>query len=196
MSKRFQTDKELLKACFNSDRAAMEEFIRKFSKLVYYSIHQAFKIKSISPQPEEIEDLFGDIFLSLFESDFTRLRSFKGRNGCSLASWIRLISSRRSIDYMRERGRNHSVRQMEDFAIEEHTSADNPEDELFEKERASLASEIVSTLPPDDLVFLSLYYEQELDPEKIADILHVSVGTVYSKKHRLQDKLRRMLKKD
>ncbi len=194
MSKRFKTDRELLDACVSGERGAMEEFIRKFSKLVYYSIHKAFKVKSISAQSEEIDDLFGETFLMLFESDFARLKSFEGRNGCTLASWIRLIAGRRTIDYLRERGRKPISRPFDEApSVEDHPASGNPEDELLDKERSLIAYEIIPNLPPDDLLFLSLYYEQELSPEEIAEILDVSVGTVYSKKHRLHEKLHRML---
>ena len=195
MSRRFKTDREILDACFAQDRGALEEFTRKFSKLVYYSIHKAFKVRGVPPQPDEIEDLFGEIFLSLFDSDFAKLRSFEGRNECTLASWIRLISSRRTIDYMRERTRHQTSRPVEEgSSIENHPAPDTPEDEFIEKERSALAAEIIPDLPPDDLFFLSLYYEEELPPERIAEILGVSIGTVYSKKHRLHEKLRKMLK--
>ena len=195
---RFKSDRDLLDACFEGNRGAMEEFIRKFSKLVYYSIHQSFKVKGFSPDPDEVDDLYGDVFLSLFERDFARLKKFEGRNDCSLASWIRLIAARRTVDYFRD----CSKRRMNIANLDETkglsplsaiSSAESPEDVLLDGERMELASEIIPNLPTDDIVFLTLYYERELPPEEIADILGVSVGTVYSKKHRIQEKLRRML---
>ena len=194
MGKRFKNDRELLDACFENDRGAMEEFIRNFSKLVYYSIHRSFKIKGVTPQHEEVEDLFGEVFLSLFDSDFAKLKSFEGRNGCTLASWIRLIAGRRSIDYLRERARDKVGLLTEDHSsIEKQHTVDNPEDALLGKEKTEIASRTISKLPPEDLLFLTLYYDQEMSPENIAEIMGVSVGTVYSKKHRLHEKLRRMI---
>lgn len=197
MSKRFNDDSELLKACFAKDRGAIEEFIRTFSKLVYYSIHRSFKMKGLTPQPEEVEDLFGDVFLNLFESDFSRLKSFEGRNGCTLASWVRLIAGRRSIDYLREKTRDKlNITQQDTSFIEDHpTTTGTPEDKLLEKERMEIVSGLLTKLPPDDLLFISLYYDQERSPEDIAEILDISVGTVYSKKHRIGEKLKNLLKK-
>jgi len=194
---KFSADRELLEACFDGDRAAQEELVNIFSKLVYYSIHRAFRIKGLSPAQEEAEDLFGEVFLALFRSDFAKLRSFQGRNGCTLASWIRLIASRKAADYLRNRQKEIAVAPAErEPGYAGRSDDETPEDRFLDKEREEILASAITRLMPDELLFLNLYYEEERSPEQIAEILGVSVGTVYSKKHRLLEKLKKLVEEE
>jgi RNA polymerase sigma-70 factor (ECF subfamily) len=40
-----------------------------------------------------------------------------------------------------------------------------------------------------DQLFVSLYYLEEREPEEIAEIMGISVKTVYTKKHKLRTRL-------
>ncbi len=194
---KFNTDRELLDACFDGNRIAQEEFINRFSKLVYYSIHRAFKVKGLAPGQEEVEDLFGDVFLSIFDSDFAKLRSFEGRNGCSLASWIRLIAGRKAIDHLRDKHRDKvGVSADYDTGHAERSDDPDPEETFLDREREDILSAAIIRLPPEDLLFLNLYYEDEHPPERIAEILGVSVNTVYSRKHRMLERLKKLVEEE
>jgi RNA polymerase sigma-70 factor (ECF subfamily) len=63
--------------------------------------------------------------------------------------------------------------------------------ELSESQRA--VKEAVDTLPPSDKLFMELFYEKELPPEEIAGIMNVSVNTIYSKKNRVREKIKKIL---
>ena len=43
------------------------------------------------------------------------------------------------------------------------------------------------------LVLVALYFGEGLEPEQIAERMHISVKTVYSKKHKIQSRLEAML---
>ena len=45
-------------------------------------------------------------------------------------------------------------------------------------------------------LFLKLYFEKRLSPKEIAKILNITESTVYSKKSRIIDKLRKIAKKN
>ena len=195
MVKESEKDQELLRACFEGNQRAWERFVRSYSKLVYFSIHQAFKISGFVPGREEVEDIFGGIFLSFFERDFKKLRSFQGRGGCSLASWIRLIASRHTLDYLRNQGRHASIVVKEEFDLASAVAPDDlPSDIVARKERELLARNALKKLKAEEVLFLRLYYDQERSPEEIADILGISVSTVYSRKNRIKEKLKKFLK--
>ena len=65
--------------------------------------------------------------------------------------------------------------------------------ELTENER--VLKEAMDELPSSDRFFVKLYYEKELSPEEIANIMHLSVSAIYSKKNRLREKIKNILKK-
>jgi len=41
---------------------------------------------------EAVNDLFQDFFVAIVRDDFKKLRDFRGERGCTLASWLRLVS--------------------------------------------------------------------------------------------------------
>ena len=70
-----------------------------------------------------------------------------------------------------------------------------PDEELSEKEYREVFKELINDLNANDMLFLKLYYEKELSPEEIAEILNLTVSTVYSKKNRIREKLQKISKK-
>ena len=56
-------------------------------------------------------------------------------------------------------------------------------------ERAELVRELLSDFSDRDREFVTLYYQDGLSPEHVAERLGISVKTVYSKKHKIQRKL-------
>src|SRR3989338_7605358 len=94
-------DFELIKGCITGDKASWDYFVEQFSRLIYDSIHRTFRKYGANLNEDVINDLHGDIFLSLLDNDYRKLRSFEGRNGCSLASFIRIIAVNKTIDYWR-----------------------------------------------------------------------------------------------
>ncbi len=96
------TDLEFVQRCVNGDRLAWDEFIKRYSRLVYSYIYSVFKVKGYFSAPQDaVAELFQEIFLSLIKDNYRRLRSFKARNGCSLASWLRQVSINATINYLR-----------------------------------------------------------------------------------------------
>ncbi|MFC1799194.1 RNA polymerase sigma factor, partial [Thermodesulfobacteriota bacterium] len=97
-------DREILGCLLSGDRAAAELFVQRFSNLIYHSIQHVFKIRHLAYDPAVLEDLHNTVFLLLFENDCRKLRQYQGRNGCSLATWIRLIAVRSMLNYFRKKG--------------------------------------------------------------------------------------------
>ena len=104
MNSSYEEDCELLLRCFSGDRKAAEILVRKFSSLVYQSVQYTIMAKHISFDRSLLEDLHNTVFLQLFESKCKKLRQYKGKNGCSLASWIRLIAVRTALNHLRKKG--------------------------------------------------------------------------------------------
>ena len=128
-----------------------------YSKLVYYSIHQTFRVRGITPEQDDAGDVYGDVFLALFENDFARLRSFRGENDCSLASWIRLIASRKTLDYLRDRGRRSRLLESSGSLISEDIPAqDDTEQATLDQERGELVKKAMRRLKAGEINFLHL----------------------------------------
>ena len=94
-------DFTLLKESIAGKQEAWEILVKRSSKLVYYSVNKTLKSYNHDLQEEDVADIHNSIFLSLLENNYKKLRQFKGKHGCSLSSWIRLISNRHTIDFLR-----------------------------------------------------------------------------------------------
>ena len=184
-----EKEKALLSGCVNGDKAAWDAFVLQYSSLVYHTIKKTLSLYHVEARQELIEDLFQEFFLSILREDFRKLRQFRGDRGCSLASWLRVVAARLTIDFLRQQG----LRTVEVPDSLPSVQPD-PSDSLMDTEQASRLSQALEGLPPRDRLFLELYYRKGLSPEEIAAILKVSVSAVYTQKSRILAKLREILR--
>ena len=186
------TDKEknLLAPCLDGEKSSWDAFVLQYSSLVYHTIKKPFSHYHTESRGDVVEDLFQDFFLSLIRDNFKKLRQFKGDRGCSLTSWLRVIASRQTIDFLR-RQETSTARAVE------NTPSDQPDPpgSMIDRERNKLLSQVLETLPPRDRLFIQLYFQRSLPPKEVASVLRVSVSAVYTQKNRLLEKLREALNK-
>jgi len=190
-----EDDRFLLERCLTGDRRAWERLITSKSRLVYYALHQTFRAKGVEPAETEMEELHNEVFSQLFADDCRKLRAFKGRNGCSLASWIRLIASRTALTHIARRGR--LVLAGDDCAEDENDPMERIVDEapgaeevvVREGEVAHLRA-AVAALNSDDRLFVTLYFLREMSLPEVAKVMQVTVNTIYSRKNRVLNRLR------
>ena len=71
-----------------------------------------------------------------------------------------------------------------------------PDVEFEKRENEKILKELKEDLNTEDRLFLKLYFEKRLSPKEIAKILNITESTVYSKKSRIIDKLRKIAKKN
>ncbi len=182
-------DSSLIKDCISGKREAWDLFVSRFSKLIYHSINKA---RSYAPKldQEDMEDIYSSVFLSFLEDDYRRLRQFKGKKGCTLSSWVRLITIRHTIDFLRKQKHHIPIDNKNETLKDNKPSA---QDYIELSETEEMLKKAIEALPPLDRLFMELYYTKELPPEEIADIMNISVSTVYSKKTRIRNKMEKIL---
>lgn len=183
-------EKSLLEGCLKGDKAAWDAFILQYSSLVYHTIKNTFRLYHSEPRADLVDDLFQEFFLSLLRDDFKKLCQFRGDRGCSLASWLRVVAARLTIDFLRKQTAPN-VEPTDTIA----SGQDDPRASLIGQEEARLLSQALHTLPSRDRLFIELYFRQSLPPEEIASILRVSISAVYTQKSRILDKLRETIRK-
>lgn len=187
-----EKEKTLVVGCVNGEKAAWDAFVLQYSALVYHTIRKTFSLYHTEPRADLVEDLFQEFFLSLIQDDFKKLRQFRGDRGCSLASWLRVVAARLTIDFLRKQ--KTTVNATDTDTIK--SNQPDPPGSLIDDEEERLLSQAVQALPPRDRLFVDLHFRQALPPEEIAAILKVSVSAVYTQKSRILDKLRETLKKN
>ena len=84
------TDLEFVQKCVSGDKRSWDEFVDRYSRLIYSYIHMTLDSAGTHTFGDDaVGDLFQDIFLSLAKDNYSKLKTFRGANGCSLASWLR-----------------------------------------------------------------------------------------------------------
>jgi len=184
----------LLAACFSGDRDAHEKLVRQFSDLVYRVIQHTFSVKDISYTRYDLEDLHNGIFLRLFENRCKRLKQYKGKNGCSLASWIRIIAVRTVIDYFRKESVDALNRSKTAAPLEviDYMETEEPEPwaEMDREDQWHMIQNGLEDLRPRDKLFLKLHFLERLSVGEVANVMGLSESNAHSMKHRALKRLR------
>lgn len=191
-------DLDFVQKCIKGDKRSWDQFVDKYSRLIYNYINSVFKIKGYSFIQENVDDLFQEIFLSLAQDNFRRLKSFKGKNGCSLDSWLRQVTINRTIDYIRKFKPTVSLEEVNEdgFSLKD-TLADQSADAVDIAGKSEITSHLVDCiekLDKDDRYFLELHINRGVSLEKLKLHFRVSRGAVDMRKSRIVERLKECFK--
>ena len=192
-----KSDADLLSGCLNGDSSCRQAFVRRFSNLVFATIQRTAKVKNAHLSQQDIEDLHQTAFLQLFESGCRKLRRYKGKRGCTLASWIRMLTSRIVLDHLR-RGSDALAHRHQTVALEFlsdlNAPGPSPLSQLTAAEqRGQLAWGLKQLKARDQLVIRMHCLEGQPLP-KIAQAIGISDKNIHSVKHRAIQRLKSVIK--
>ena len=194
MNRSFQEDRELLSRCLAGNRMASETLVRRFSDLVYRSVQYTLMTRHVSFNRHDLEDLHNTVFLRLFEQGCRKLRQYEGKNGCALASWIRMIAVRTVLDHLRKKGVDAIGRQKKRIPLEELPELRSDEVEsrtqIEKVEQGRLLQEAIQRLLPRDRMFMKLHFNHGLSVAEVAETMGLSISNTYTLKHRAIQRLR------
>ncbi|MBU0547276.1 MAG: sigma-70 family RNA polymerase sigma factor [Candidatus Omnitrophica bacterium] len=192
-------DLGFVQACVKGDKQSWNEFLTRYSRLIYNYIYSVLVVKGYSLTTEQIEDVFQEIFYSLIKDNYKKLATYQARNGCSLASWLRQVTINFTIDYLRKLKPMLSI----DVEIEQGLSLKDilkdlsvdAVEFLSDQDRRKTLWECVDLLEPEEQYFMELFLNQGLSLEQIREYLKISRGAVDMRKGRIFQKLQDCFKK-
>ncbi|MFH0762694.1 MAG: sigma-70 family RNA polymerase sigma factor [Candidatus Omnitrophota bacterium] len=191
-------DLEFVQRCIKQDGPAWNEFVEKYSRLIYNYIHRVLYGKGISAAQSYCNDICQEIFHSLIKDNFKKLKSYRGKNGCSLASWLRQVTINFTIDYLRRVKPTVSIDQgqgergpLKNIIADNSASASEA---LAGREKISALQECIEGLNTEDKYFLELYINRGIKPEKLKVHFKVSRSAIDMRKLRLLARLRECFK--
>ncbi len=199
--------KELVNRCVSGEKAAWDEFVEQFSNLIYSSIHKTIRKYGFQVEPDRVNELYQDVFVSLCQNDFSKLKAFRWE--CSLASWIVPVAIWVTKDFIRkdakDKNRTLSINAEHEATDEVESSGSlsdilsdektRPDRETTSREEVGLIRKGLTELPPQDQKLLELLIEEEWKAEDVARLLNKTVAAVYMQKTRALDKLKQCLQK-
>ena len=185
-------DLALLNGLISDDESAWREFNARYSRLIYRCITRVTARFSAVVAGDDVREIYAMLCVALLANDKRKLRSFEPGRGNKLGSWLGMLAIHSAYDHLRQvkrEPRRGSLSEAEQVT----SAAEDPADACELRERARLVSEMLRAFSAKDRQFVALYFGEGLDPEEVARRMHISVKTVYSKKHKIQSRLEALL---
>jgi len=177
----------LVRDCLGNRPGAWEEFLRRYSNLIFSTI------RKVGLPPSDQEEAYQAAVLAIYR----QLSSLRDTD--RLISWIVVISRRQAINRIRSRRNEVSLDHLSpsELAIAESTleAADGlPEAETVALERAQQAAETLVRLPERcrRLLRLLFYEDPSIDYTEIARREGIPVGSIGPTRARCIEKARRI----
>ena len=188
----------LIAAVVSRQPGAWDGFYRRYERLVVSCIKKTMYRYTALVTEDDIEDTVSTVCLLLVKDEYKKLRSFDITRGYKLSSWIGLIATNAAHDALRRRAPGHDS--LDDVDFDESPTqvpdcAPSPAERLERRSEWQALLGAIQELSEPDRLFIELYYDQELEPEQIAEKLQISVNTVYSRKNKIREKLRKSVEK-
>ncbi|MCL2047272.1 MAG: sigma-70 family RNA polymerase sigma factor [Defluviitaleaceae bacterium] len=160
------TDYELITAVLAGEQEFFGELVNRYKNLVYSII-----IKQIRDR-EEAHDLSQDVFIKVYKNLGKYTPEYK------FSTWIMRITSNHLIDM-------HRKRKIETISYEEYTlngaslaGVHSPEAEIIKREQSERIEKIVSALPEVYKTPISLYHDEGLSYQEIADKINEPLSKI------------------
>lgn len=197
MKHSIKEDKQLLSQLFSNKKRASETLVRRFSDPVYKTIQYTLMARNVPFTKDDLADLHNTLFLLLFENQFKKLKQYQGKNGCSLYSWIRMITVRTILDHLRKKGLDAITSRKKliptDILSELKDGDSNTLDKIEKQEQIQLLNSAIGNLPARDQLFIKLHIKKGLGVNEAADIMQISSSSAYTLKHRAIKKLKQYM---
>jgi RNA polymerase sigma-70 factor, ECF subfamily len=190
-------DAALIQAVLDGEPAAWPTFFAKYERLIIACIRKVLHRYHAQHNEEDLEDLISSTALNIVKDDYKKLRAFDPTRGYKLSSWIGLIATNTAHDALRRRtpvesGLGRSIDD-DDTGWEPAHEGESALEALERRDRAALLRRAVEELGATDQLFVRYYFEHEMEPEDIARLMNISINTVYSRKNKVREKLKRIL---
>jgi len=185
------SETDLLDGLLADRLEAWQEFERRYSRMLHACISRIVRRFARSTGSEDARDIYAIFCLSLIQEK-KKLRSFEPGRGTKLGSWFAMLAVHATYDYLRSIRRRPTgipIESMSDLAA----SCPAPEELCIQHQRSVVVEQLLGELTEKDRQFMVLHFGQGLDPEEVAQVMGISVKTVYTKKHKLRGRLEAML---
>ena len=185
----------LLAAVLTGRAGSWAAFYSRYAGLMLSCIRKVMHRYSAAYDDEDLEDMMSTVCLNLVKDGYKKLRAYDATRGYRLSSWVGLIATNTAHDALRRRDPIH-------ISIDDESNSPagnvadagvSPSEQLIRSQQAELLSSAIDELDDTDQKFLRYYYLEEREPEEIAELMGVSINTVYSRKHKVREKLRKII---
>ena len=145
-----EIDRSLLQRCLARKPRAWEDFVDRFMGLLIHVVNHTAGSRSRRLNPEDREDLVGQVLLQIVRDDFALLRRFRGES--SLATYLTVISRRIVVH---ELLRRPAPARLMNEAEQELTASDDGPQRITDREEVE---RLLEDLNPAEAEVVRLYH--------------------------------------
>ncbi len=190
-------DEELVSACLEGRKEAWDQFVGRFSKLIYWSICRTIQRQPFGGVEELCEEVFQEVFRKLLEKEeLSKLRDAK-----NIRKFLSVISCHAAMDKLKSLSR-HERKNVSSSAgpSEDGEEAPSllltaergtPADLALSREKEALIAQTLGGLSPKERACVELYYLDDKTHQEISAILGFPQDTVSTVIRRAKDKLKK-----
>lgn len=181
----FEDTHRLVGRCIRRDEKAWEEFIGRFSGLLYYSARERLQRNGIAFSRQDIEDIVQGVFLEIWERG--RLEEVRDRR--KIKAWLSIMGQTRALNFVRQK-KERLLRQDELYRID---NIKVYRDEQVAGEIMEKLEGLIEELGARGKIVLRLNIVYGKTHKEIAGLMNISINTVSTivarKKRELKKKL-------
>lgn len=176
-----------------------DQFVKKYSDLIYAAIKRRLKGSGFNLPHEEILDIQQEVFASMLEDD----KLGKVLNAASVPYWIAIVSGNAAMQYMRRRRRVEPKNVVSLFDTIGETEISElipssvlmPSEKMCKDEVSAKIDDAIESLEIKEKLIIKLNLMHDKKYEEIAEMLKIPRGTVASYVKRAKEKLKKRLEK-
>ncbi|GEM_PF-945781 len=179
-------------------QGSVDGMVRKYWKLIYYTVRETLAFHNVPHTKEDIEDLRAEVFIHLFENDYRRLRQYDPKKGLSLSGWIRLIANQTTLNEIGKKGLLNMAKRNFKVPVEdiEAVLRYDEENRLEARETLKIAMDAIEKLPPGETKEMLRQHLLEFKSlREIAASMDKQYGTVAVMLSRAKEKLKHSIQK-
>lgn len=188
------SDLKFAQSCVKGDKQAWAEFLSRYSHLIYNYIYSVLKVKGRNFSVDQVEDIYQEVFHVLIKDNYKKLSTYRGKNNCSLGSWLRQVTINFTISYLRRLKPVVSLdtENEEGFSLKDTMASlsTGAIEFLNDQDRRKTLYECIDLLGIDEQYFMELFLKQGLSLELIKEHLKLNRGAVDMRRSRIFTKLR------
>ncbi|HXS16353.1 MAG TPA: sigma-70 family RNA polymerase sigma factor [Polyangiaceae bacterium] len=187
-TQRAAQERDLVTRLLRDEAAAWRFFTEHYSRIALASIRRVVSRFNQVTANHDVDEIYARFCLELLSQDKKKLRAFDPEKGSRLSTWIGLLATNASYDYLRFIKRNLVCEPLPERDC--LRSGDlSPLEQTETHERASRAAKILHQLSTRDLEFVQLYFAEGLTADEVAARMNINVKTVYTKRHKISARL-------
>ena len=179
------SDHDLISGCLEGRKGSWADFVDRFSKLIYWSIHKTLEGGSFCARKDICEDIFQEVFKRLLEKEeLARLRDIQ-----RVRKFLSVMACHATLDTIKSLKRHEK----KTVPIELETFEEKggvPADFAVSKEKNEIIAGILNALPLKERACIELHYLDGRTHSEVGRILGMSQDTVSTVIRRTKEKLK------